>query len=137
MPLPFDNTFFVSLLQDQFSRYEKAIYATLSGNLKQVCLQRPPGHIYIYFDIYPVTLSKFSFSIECYNVTCSDGFYDASIFFKCFVCYQLLPVCETWEDTVWAYFRVMVDSLVEQEIRASLISSSKDDELPREYLEAQ
>nr|DBA31102.1 TPA: hypothetical protein GDO54_007008 [Pyxicephalus adspersus] len=68
---------------EQFSRYERAIYATLSGNLK-----------------------------------------------------QLLPVCETWEDTVWAYFRVMVDSLVEQEIRASLISTSEEDELPREYLEA-
>ncbi|XP_075713041.1 nuclear pore complex protein Nup107 isoform X2 [Rhinoderma darwinii] len=68
---------------EQFSRYERAIYATLSGNLK-----------------------------------------------------QLLPVCETWEDTVWAHFRVMVDSLVEQEIRASFISSIEEDELPREYLEA-
>ncbi|KAM9311684.1 nuclear pore complex protein Nup107 [Gastrophryne carolinensis] len=68
---------------EQFSRFERAIYATLSGNLK-----------------------------------------------------QLLPVCETWEDTVWAFFRVMVDSLVEQEIRASLISSSEEDELPKEYLEA-
>ncbi|KAM5171329.1 nuclear pore complex protein Nup107 isoform 1-T1 [Mantella aurantiaca] len=68
---------------EQFSRFERAIYATLSGNLK-----------------------------------------------------QLLPVCETWEDTVWAYFRVMVDSLVEQEIRASLVSSCEEDELPREYLEA-
>ncbi|KAG8577949.1 hypothetical protein GDO81_010334 [Engystomops pustulosus] len=71
------------ILQEQFSRYERAIYATLSGNLK-----------------------------------------------------QLLPVCETWEDTVWAHFRVMVDSLVEQEIRASFISSTEEDELPREYLEA-
>ncbi|XP_068132812.1 nuclear pore complex protein Nup107 isoform X2 [Hyperolius riggenbachi] len=68
---------------EQFSRYERAIYATLSGNLR-----------------------------------------------------QLLPVCETWEDTVWAYFRVMVDSLVEQEIRASFFSSSEEEELPREYLEA-
>ncbi|KAM4036684.1 nuclear pore complex protein Nup107 [Anomaloglossus baeobatrachus] len=68
---------------EQFSRYERAIYATLSGNLK-----------------------------------------------------QLLPVCETWEDTVWAHFRVMVDSLVEQEIRASFMSSTEEDELPREYLEA-
>ncbi|XP_053320436.1 nuclear pore complex protein Nup107 [Spea bombifrons] len=68
---------------DQFNKYERAIYATLSGNLK-----------------------------------------------------QLLPVCDSWEDTVWAYFRVMVDSLVQQEIRASVISSSEEDELPREYLEA-
>ncbi|KAG8439653.1 hypothetical protein GDO86_005724 [Hymenochirus boettgeri] len=68
---------------EQFNKYERAIYATLSGNLK-----------------------------------------------------QLLPVCESWEDTVWAHFRVMVDSLVEQEIRASIISVSEEDELPREYLEA-
>lgn len=68
---------------EQFNRYERAIYATLSGNLK-----------------------------------------------------QLLPVCETWEDTVWAHFRVMVDSLVEQEIRASFIASTEEEELPREYLEA-
>ena len=34
---------------------------------------------------------------------------------------QLLPVCDTWEDTVWAYFRVMVDSLEEQEIQMLVI----------------
>lgn len=66
-----------------FNRYERAIYAALSGNLK-----------------------------------------------------QLLPVCDTWEDTVWAYFRVMVDSLVEQEIRSSVITLDETEELPREYLEA-
>ncbi|ELK27210.1 Nuclear pore complex protein Nup107 [Myotis davidii] len=65
-----------------FNRYERAIYAALSGNLK-----------------------------------------------------QLLPVCDTWEDTVWAYFRVMVDSLVEQEIRTSVITLDETEELPREYLE--
>ncbi|XP_018109458.1 nucleoporin 107kDa S homeolog isoform X3 [Xenopus laevis] len=68
---------------EQFNKYERAIYATLSGNLK-----------------------------------------------------QLLPVCESWEDTVWAHFKVMVDSLVEQEIRASIISFNEANELPREYLEA-
>uniref|UniRef100_A0A7N5P5N3 Nuclear pore complex protein n=1 Tax=Ailuropoda melanoleuca TaxID=9646 RepID=A0A7N5P5N3_AILME len=65
-----------------FNRYERAIYAALSGNLK-----------------------------------------------------QLLPVCDTWEDTVWAYFRVMVDSLVEQEIRTSVVNLDETEELPREYLE--
>uniref|UniRef100_A0A8C0HFM9 Nuclear pore complex protein n=1 Tax=Chelonoidis abingdonii TaxID=106734 RepID=A0A8C0HFM9_CHEAB len=65
-----------------FNRYERAIYAALSGNLK-----------------------------------------------------QLLPVCDTWEDTVWAYFRVMVDSLVEQEIRTSVMTTEELEELPREYLE--
>uniref|UniRef100_A0A2K5NEG9 Nuclear pore complex protein n=1 Tax=Cercocebus atys TaxID=9531 RepID=A0A2K5NEG9_CERAT len=66
-----------------FNRYERAIYAALSGNLK-----------------------------------------------------QLLPVCDTWEDTVWAYFRVMVDSLVEQEIQTSVATLDETEELPREYLEA-
>ena len=64
-------------------------------------------------------------------------------FFVDFVCMflfwngvKLLPVCDTWEDTVWAYFRVMVDSLVEQEIRTSVITLDETEELPREYLEA-
>ncbi|XP_035258434.1 nuclear pore complex protein Nup107 [Anguilla anguilla] len=69
--------------EEQFNRYERAIYAALSGNLK-----------------------------------------------------QLLPVCETWEDSVWAYFRVMVDTLVEQELRSSGLGSEELEELPREYLEA-
>lgn len=49
---------------------------------------------------------------------------------------KLLPVCDSWEDTVWAYFRVMVDSLVEQEIRTSVMTLDETEELPREYLEA-
>ncbi|XP_078455539.1 nuclear pore complex protein Nup107 isoform X1 [Lampetra fluviatilis] len=50
--------------EEQFNRHERAIYAALSGNLKQI-----------------------------------------------------LPVCESWEDCVWAYFRVLVDQLVEAEVR--------------------
>ncbi|KAJ8402438.1 hypothetical protein AAFF_G00369270 [Aldrovandia affinis] len=69
--------------EDQFNRYERAIYAALSGNLK-----------------------------------------------------RLLPVCESWEDSVWAYFRVMVDTMVEQEVRSSGLGSEELEELPREYLEA-
>ncbi|XP_047660298.1 nuclear pore complex protein Nup107 isoform X1 [Tachysurus fulvidraco] len=69
--------------EEQFNRYERAIYAVLSGNLR-----------------------------------------------------QLLPVCESWADTVWAYFRVLVDSLLEQELRSSGLSHEELDELPREYLEA-
>ncbi|KAK7130211.1 hypothetical protein R3I93_019747 [Phoxinus phoxinus] len=68
--------------EEQFNRYERAIYAALSGNLK-----------------------------------------------------QLLPACESWEDTVWAYFRVMVDTLVEQEICSSGLGSEELEELPREFLE--
>ncbi|XP_056311527.1 nuclear pore complex protein Nup107 [Danio aesculapii] len=68
--------------EEQFNKYERAIYAALSGNLK-----------------------------------------------------QLLPVCESWEDTVWAYFRVMVDTLVEQEICSSGLGSEELEELPRVFLE--
>ncbi|MGH0151094.1 UNVERIFIED_CONTAM: hypothetical protein FKN15_057858 [Acipenser sinensis] len=69
--------------EEQFNRYERAIYAALSGNIK-----------------------------------------------------QLLPVCDSWEDTVWAYFRVLVDMLVEQEICSSGTALHQLEELPREYLEA-
>ncbi|XP_023682823.2 nuclear pore complex protein Nup107 isoform X1 [Paramormyrops kingsleyae] len=69
--------------EEQFNRYERAIYAALSGNLK-----------------------------------------------------QLLPVCETWEDTVWAHFRVLVDTKVEQEVLSSGMGSKELEELPREYLGA-
>ncbi|KAJ8245281.1 hypothetical protein GJAV_G00269060 [Gymnothorax javanicus] len=69
--------------EEQFNRYERAIYAALSGNLK-----------------------------------------------------QLLPVCDTWEDCVWAYFRVMVDTLVEQDLRSAGQGAEELEELPREYLEA-
>ncbi|KAJ3612371.1 hypothetical protein NHX12_020647 [Muraenolepis orangiensis] len=58
--------------EEQFDRYERAIYAALSGNLK-----------------------------------------------------TLLSVCVSWEDCVWAYFRVLVDSLVEQEVTSSGWSMEK------------
>lgn len=69
--------------EEQLNRYERAIYAVLSGNIK-----------------------------------------------------PLLPVCESWEDCVWAYFKVMVDSLVEQEVMSSGMAHQDIDTLPREYLEA-
>lgn len=31
----------------------------------------------------------------------------------------LMPVCKTWPDILWAYFRVVVDIRVEKELRAS------------------
>lgn len=37
---------------------------------------------------------------------------------------------------MWAYFRVLVDSLLEQELRSSGLSHEELEELPREYLEA-
>uniref|UniRef100_A0A8C5CLX0 Nuclear pore complex protein n=1 Tax=Gadus morhua TaxID=8049 RepID=A0A8C5CLX0_GADMO len=69
--------------EEQLDRYERAIYAALSGNLK-----------------------------------------------------ALLPVCESWEDCVWAYFRVLVDSLVEQEVTSSGLANQEEEPLPREYTEA-
>lgn len=69
--------------EEQLNRYEKAIYASLSGNLK-----------------------------------------------------PLLAVCESWEDYVWAYFRVMVDSLVEKDLMSSGMAHQDVETLPREYLEA-
>ena len=50
--------------EEGITQHEKAIYAALSGNLK-----------------------------------------------------QLLSVCESWEDCMWAYFKVLVDAKVEQELR--------------------
>ncbi|KAI3367067.1 hypothetical protein L3Q82_009270 [Scortum barcoo] len=69
--------------EEQLNRYERAIYASLSGNLK-----------------------------------------------------PLLAVCESWEDCVWAHFRVMVDSLVEKELMSSGMAHQEVEMLPREYLEA-
>ncbi|XP_029967223.1 nuclear pore complex protein Nup107 [Salarias fasciatus] len=69
--------------EEQLNRYERAIYGSLSGNLK-----------------------------------------------------PLLAVCESWEDSVWAYFRVMVDSLVEKELMSSGMAHQEVETLPREYLEA-
>ncbi|KAK7896800.1 hypothetical protein WMY93_022125 [Mugilogobius chulae] len=69
--------------EEQINRYEKAIYASLSGNLK-----------------------------------------------------PLLAVCESWEDYVWAHFRVMVDSLVEKDLMSSGMAHQEVEALPREYLEA-
>lgn len=50
--------------------------------------------------------------------------------------HQLLSVCESWEDCVWAYFRVMVDSLVEKDLMSSGMAHQEVETLPREYLEA-
>ncbi|XP_061570340.1 nuclear pore complex protein Nup107 isoform X1 [Cololabis saira] len=69
--------------EEQLNRYERAIYASLSGNLK-----------------------------------------------------PLLAVCDSWEDCVWAHFRVMVDSLVEKELMSSGMSHQEAETLPRGYLEA-
>ncbi|XP_023265720.1 nuclear pore complex protein Nup107 [Seriola lalandi dorsalis] len=69
--------------EEQLNRYERAIYASLSGNLKPI-----------------------------------------------------LAVCESWEDCVWAYFRVMVDSLVEKDLMSSGMAHQEVETLPREYLEA-
>uniref|UniRef100_A0A671Y942 Nuclear pore complex protein n=1 Tax=Sparus aurata TaxID=8175 RepID=A0A671Y942_SPAAU len=70
-------------MAEELNRYEKAIYASLSGNLR-----------------------------------------------------PLLAVCESWEDCVWAHFRVMVDSLVEKDLMSSGMANQEVETLPRDYLEA-
>uniref|UniRef100_A0A3B5LW09 Nuclear pore complex protein n=1 Tax=Xiphophorus couchianus TaxID=32473 RepID=A0A3B5LW09_9TELE len=70
-------------MAEELNRYERAIYASLSGNIKPI-----------------------------------------------------LAVCESWEDCVWAYFRVMVDSLVEKDLMSSGMTHQELETLPREYLEA-
>uniref|UniRef100_A0A8D3BTU7 Nuclear pore complex protein n=1 Tax=Scophthalmus maximus TaxID=52904 RepID=A0A8D3BTU7_SCOMX len=70
-------------MAEELNRFERAIYASLSGNLR-----------------------------------------------------PLLAVCESWEDSVWAYFRVMVDSLVEKDLTSSGMAHQEVETLPREYLEA-
>ncbi|CAL1538779.1 unnamed protein product [Lymnaea stagnalis] len=48
----------------------------------------------------------------------------------------LLPVCSTWMDYVWAYFKVMVDVRVEQEIRLHFRTPRNLDSLPEKFTEA-
>ncbi|XP_033633061.1 nuclear pore complex protein Nup107-like [Asterias rubens] len=67
---------------EMFNVYERAIYAALSGNLK-----------------------------------------------------ELLPACNTWDDCLWAYFKVLVDRQVEQEIRENLTISRDMDDLPASYFD--
>ncbi|CAG13284.1 unnamed protein product, partial [Tetraodon nigroviridis] len=48
----------------------------------------------------------------------------------------ILVVCESWEDCVWAHFKVTVDSLVEKELMSSGMANKVAEMLPREYQEA-
>ncbi|KAJ1525276.1 hypothetical protein ONE63_010099 [Megalurothrips usitatus] len=45
----------------------------------------------------------------------------------------LLPVCQKWEDVLWAYLRVLVDIRVETEIRSQLGISQEYAEMPEKY----
>ncbi|XP_072042829.1 nuclear pore complex protein Nup107-like [Amphiura filiformis] len=67
---------------ERFNIYERAVYAALSGNLREI-----------------------------------------------------LPACEYWDDCLWAYYRVMVDQQVEQEIREKLHSRRELEQLPPVYQE--
>uniref|UniRef100_T2MEI4 Nuclear pore complex protein n=1 Tax=Hydra vulgaris TaxID=6087 RepID=T2MEI4_HYDVU len=46
---------------------------------------------------------------------------------------QLLPACLSWEDCLWAYFKVLVDIRVEEEIRNNPRSSNSMMDLPQAY----
>nr|XP_023016171.1 nuclear pore complex protein Nup107 [Leptinotarsa decemlineata] len=45
----------------------------------------------------------------------------------------LLPVCQSWEDSLWAYMKTLVDVRVESEVRDCVIRNSKYLDLPDEY----
>ncbi|XP_066920444.1 nuclear pore complex protein Nup107-like isoform X1 [Clytia hemisphaerica] len=48
--------------------------------------------------------------------------------------HQILPACGTWDDCLWAYFKVMVDLRVEQELKKqSALGNSSNPELPTSY----
>lgn len=51
---------------------------------------------------------------------------------------QLLPACVSWYDYVWAYYKVMVDVLVEQKLHSSIRypPGRETEELPKEYWNA-
>lgn len=47
----------------------------------------------------------------------------------------LLPMCKSWLDYVWAYFRVLVDTRVEDEIRLKTTIGRALETLPGDYWE--
>lgn len=46
---------------------------------------------------------------------------------------SILPVCRSWYDCMWAYFRTLVDVKVEQEIRLRSVTFRKPVDLPPQY----
>ncbi|KAL4231420.1 hypothetical protein ACF0H5_008997 [Mactra antiquata] len=47
----------------------------------------------------------------------------------------ILPLCHSWSDYMWAYFRVLVDRRIEDEIRLKTTISRSLEHLPGEYWE--
>ncbi|XP_071089771.1 nuclear pore complex protein Nup107-like [Haliotis cracherodii] len=47
----------------------------------------------------------------------------------------VLPVCRTWYDYLWAYYKVMVDVKVEQELRLNSMADRLQEDMPNEYWE--
>ena len=45
----------------------------------------------------------------------------------------LLPSCQSWEDHLWAYLRVMIDQTVEKEVRRCVNYKRQLQVLPDEY----
>ena len=60
-----------------------------------------------------------------------DSYWRASLGVLCGNLKPVLKVCETWEDYLWAYMRVMIDIRVESEIRDNVIR--KYVPMPEEY----
>lgn len=47
----------------------------------------------------------------------------------------IIPVCRSWSDYLWAYYKVLVDIWIEQEIRARKIADRTMENLPTDYWE--
>ncbi|GAB6025436.1 hypothetical protein CHUAL_014030 [Chamberlinius hualienensis] len=74
--------------------------------------------------------------LNCWKMSQHEGFhsYERALYAAlCGNLRALLPTCLSWEEYVWAYFRVMIDTEVELEIRSNFVSNRESEELPREY----
>ena len=48
---------------------------------------------------------------------------------------SLLEVCKSWGDQLWAYFRTLVDQMVEETLRANAMHLRSLHPLPKNYPE--
>ena len=46
---------------------------------------------------------------------------------------ELLAVCRSWRDYIWAYYKILVDQRVEQHIRLNSRSNRAPEPLPAEF----
>lgn len=80
-----------------------------------------------------VTLFKKNFDFSFIFQDYLSLFEKASIGAFCGYVNAVLPVCNSWDDNLWAYMKTMVDVRVESEIRDSVLKSNNYLPLPEEY----